>query len=314
MTAERTPKSQPLQKGLACSTCKARKVKCDAVHPVCGACVRSSRFEGREPVDCVYKGLQGRRKRKNGRSRSTTKASDSESHHGSCCSSSAHSSDDNDSTASSPHPAHALDRVPSSAEATSMTSTTPPSAEALPQPTSRSAATTHSLVLPLLPSANVYNTWPALDLPQQWTSFSTPNTFAATSLPPAPPVSELPQPQQQQLQLQLQQQGSASTPELDTAAWSDLSGSPTESLFEEPLFSTPSFTSSAPTFSWFDPATLNVTQTQANTLFDPTLSLPMMPFAAYNYNAKDDSTFTWPTTPAAFDAMSNLPFSPFSMA
>ncbi|GAA6052529.1 hypothetical protein JCM3770_003811 [Rhodotorula araucariae] len=45
-----------LQKGAACSTCKARKVRCDAAKPACTACRRSARFRGDDPslVVCSY--------------------------------------------------------------------------------------------------------------------------------------------------------------------------------------------------------------------------------------------------------------------
>ncbi|GAA5921262.1 hypothetical protein JCM3775_002965 [Rhodotorula graminis] len=45
-----------LQKGAACSTCKARKVRCDAAKPACTACRRSARFRGDDPnlVLCSY--------------------------------------------------------------------------------------------------------------------------------------------------------------------------------------------------------------------------------------------------------------------
>ncbi|GAA5902654.1 hypothetical protein JCM8208_007030 [Rhodotorula glutinis] len=45
-----------LQKGAACSTCKARKVRCDAATPACTACRRSARFRGDDPslVLCSY--------------------------------------------------------------------------------------------------------------------------------------------------------------------------------------------------------------------------------------------------------------------
>ncbi|GAA6042705.1 hypothetical protein JCM8097_003756 [Rhodosporidiobolus ruineniae] len=45
-----------LAKGKACSTCKARKVRCDAIKPACTACRRSARFRGDDPelVRCCY--------------------------------------------------------------------------------------------------------------------------------------------------------------------------------------------------------------------------------------------------------------------
>ncbi|GAA6010231.1 hypothetical protein JCM11491_005402 [Sporobolomyces phaffii] len=45
-----------LPKGSSCSTCKARKVKCDAQKPACGACVRSARFKHQDPteISCCY--------------------------------------------------------------------------------------------------------------------------------------------------------------------------------------------------------------------------------------------------------------------
>ncbi|GAA6023007.1 hypothetical protein JCM10207_002038 [Rhodosporidiobolus poonsookiae] len=50
-----------LQKGAACATCKARKVRCDAIKPACTACRRSARFRGEDPdlVCCSY--FTGRR-------------------------------------------------------------------------------------------------------------------------------------------------------------------------------------------------------------------------------------------------------------
>ncbi|KAM0754379.1 hypothetical protein T439DRAFT_367713 [Meredithblackwellia eburnea MCA 4105] len=50
----------PLPKGQACSTCKARKVRCSAGTPACDACMRTARFEGRDPslVVCRYDGLK----------------------------------------------------------------------------------------------------------------------------------------------------------------------------------------------------------------------------------------------------------------
>lgn len=40
---------------------KARKVKCDAVHPACGSCQRTARFEGRDPSEVVCTYGAGRR-------------------------------------------------------------------------------------------------------------------------------------------------------------------------------------------------------------------------------------------------------------
>ncbi|GAA5843193.1 hypothetical protein JCM11251_001679 [Rhodosporidiobolus azoricus] len=50
-----------LPKGLACASCKARKVKCDAVRPACSACRRSAKFRGEDPstVTCVF--FEGKR-------------------------------------------------------------------------------------------------------------------------------------------------------------------------------------------------------------------------------------------------------------
>ncbi|BGP30388.1 hypothetical protein JCM10296v2_002142 [Rhodotorula toruloides] len=55
MTATPTSK-HILQKGAACSTCKARKVRCNAAKPACDACRRSARFRGEDPelVVCSY--------------------------------------------------------------------------------------------------------------------------------------------------------------------------------------------------------------------------------------------------------------------
>ncbi|GAA5864046.1 hypothetical protein JCM3774_006362 [Rhodotorula dairenensis] len=45
---------KPLQKGLACISCKARRVKCDGAKPACSSCVKSAKFK-HEPVQCVYR-------------------------------------------------------------------------------------------------------------------------------------------------------------------------------------------------------------------------------------------------------------------
>ncbi|GAA5960695.1 hypothetical protein JCM3765_007294 [Sporobolomyces pararoseus] len=48
--------SKILPKGSSCSTCKARKVKCDAIKPACTACKRSARHRHEDPelVRCCY--------------------------------------------------------------------------------------------------------------------------------------------------------------------------------------------------------------------------------------------------------------------
>ncbi|GAA5841944.1 hypothetical protein JCM9279_003165 [Rhodotorula babjevae] len=46
-----------LVRGTACSTCKKRKLRCDAVRPVCGGCARSAKVHGDDPgalARCVY--------------------------------------------------------------------------------------------------------------------------------------------------------------------------------------------------------------------------------------------------------------------
>ncbi|SCZ99174.1 BZ3500_MvSof-1268-A1-R1_Chr3-1g05854 [Microbotryum saponariae] len=62
--------SPPLEKGQACITCKARKVKCDAKAPACTACLRTAAFEGRsaDSVHCCYTQVL-RKSRKNTGSR-----------------------------------------------------------------------------------------------------------------------------------------------------------------------------------------------------------------------------------------------------
>ncbi|SDA01473.1 BZ3500_MvSof-1268-A1-R1_Chr10-1g02701 [Microbotryum saponariae] len=48
----------PLQKGLACIACKARRVKCSGSKPACDSCVRNARWNGRCPDTehgCVYR-------------------------------------------------------------------------------------------------------------------------------------------------------------------------------------------------------------------------------------------------------------------
>ncbi|GAA5872799.1 hypothetical protein JCM8547_005706 [Rhodosporidiobolus lusitaniae] len=49
-------KAPILAKGQSCSSCKARKVRCDAVRPACTACRRSAKFRGDDPdaVCCSY--------------------------------------------------------------------------------------------------------------------------------------------------------------------------------------------------------------------------------------------------------------------
>ncbi|BGP40010.1 hypothetical protein JCM10450v2_003990 [Rhodotorula kratochvilovae] len=46
----------PLPKGQSCTTCRQRKVRCDAGRPACRACLRTARFEGRDltTVVCCY--------------------------------------------------------------------------------------------------------------------------------------------------------------------------------------------------------------------------------------------------------------------
>ncbi|KAM0788564.1 hypothetical protein ACM66B_001689 [Microbotryomycetes sp. NB124-2] len=312
MTAERTTKSQPLQKGLACSTCKARKVKCDAVHPVCGACVRSSRFEGREPQDCVYKGLQGRRKGRNGRRNASSSVKSDES---SCCSSSTSSDHEHEHEASE-HVARFTSTLTSAApsssappsapvfhkQRTASTSLSAPNLSHLPPASSAKGMSTYPqqhllLSLPLPPAPVVDGllpTWPALLQQNMW--------YDSMSM-----ASDLPE----------QQQSYTNTPELDSATWSDLSGSPTESLFDEPLFSSSpaSASSLASPFSWFAPTTIPSTVPAAVGYMDPTLSLPMLPPLTPGYNtfgAKSEEPY-WPTTPSV-DVVNNLTFSPFSMA
>ncbi|KAA1082411.1 hypothetical protein PGT21_002378 [Puccinia graminis f. sp. tritici] len=48
--------SRPLQRNQACSTCRSRKVRCDAQKPACGACKRSAAAHGEDPtiVICQY--------------------------------------------------------------------------------------------------------------------------------------------------------------------------------------------------------------------------------------------------------------------
>ncbi|GAA5977427.1 hypothetical protein JCM10908_004977 [Rhodotorula pacifica] len=45
---------KPLQKGLACISCKARRVKCDGAKPACSSCVKSAKWK-HEAVQCVYR-------------------------------------------------------------------------------------------------------------------------------------------------------------------------------------------------------------------------------------------------------------------
>ncbi|KDE03054.1 hypothetical protein MVLG_06443 [Microbotryum lychnidis-dioicae p1A1 Lamole] len=56
MPSRKRALSPPLEKGQACITCKARKVKCDAKVPACTACLRTAAFEGRsaDSVHCCY--------------------------------------------------------------------------------------------------------------------------------------------------------------------------------------------------------------------------------------------------------------------
>ncbi|CAH7671301.1 hypothetical protein BY996DRAFT_4574995, partial [Phakopsora pachyrhizi] len=48
--------SRPLQRNQACTTCRSRKVRCDAQKPACGACRRSAAAHGEDPslVICHY--------------------------------------------------------------------------------------------------------------------------------------------------------------------------------------------------------------------------------------------------------------------
>ncbi|GAA5866124.1 hypothetical protein JCM1840_005080 [Sporobolomyces johnsonii] len=50
-----------LSKGAACATCKARKVRCDAIKPACTACRRSARFKGLNPDEVVCSYFDGRK-------------------------------------------------------------------------------------------------------------------------------------------------------------------------------------------------------------------------------------------------------------
>ncbi|GAA6058599.1 hypothetical protein JCM10212_004010 [Sporobolomyces blumeae] len=52
-----------LTKGAACTMCKRRKVRCDAIKPACTACQRSARFKGEDPalVCCDYSAPRRRR-------------------------------------------------------------------------------------------------------------------------------------------------------------------------------------------------------------------------------------------------------------
>ncbi|GAA5969488.1 hypothetical protein JCM8115_000406 [Rhodotorula mucilaginosa] len=45
---------KPLQKGLACISCKSRRVKCDGAKPACSSCVKTAKWK-REPIQCVYR-------------------------------------------------------------------------------------------------------------------------------------------------------------------------------------------------------------------------------------------------------------------
>ncbi|GAA5937643.1 Zn(II)2Cys6 transcription factor domain-containing protein [Sporobolomyces koalae] len=45
---------KPLQKGLACLACKARRVRCDGTKPACSSCKRTAKRERREPC-CIYR-------------------------------------------------------------------------------------------------------------------------------------------------------------------------------------------------------------------------------------------------------------------
>ncbi|GAA5851602.1 hypothetical protein JCM3766R1_000054 [Sporobolomyces carnicolor] len=46
--------TRPLQKGLACLACKARRVRCDGAKPACGSCMRTAKREYRDPC-CFYR-------------------------------------------------------------------------------------------------------------------------------------------------------------------------------------------------------------------------------------------------------------------
>ncbi|BGP33753.1 hypothetical protein JCM10296v2_005557 [Rhodotorula toruloides] len=45
---------RPLQKGLACLACKARRVRCDSARPACSSCRKTSKFKSGE-LQCVYR-------------------------------------------------------------------------------------------------------------------------------------------------------------------------------------------------------------------------------------------------------------------
>ncbi|BGP64250.1 hypothetical protein NBRC10512v2_005605 [Rhodotorula toruloides] len=45
---------RPLQKGLACLACKARRVRCDSARPACSSCRKTSKFKTGE-LQCVYR-------------------------------------------------------------------------------------------------------------------------------------------------------------------------------------------------------------------------------------------------------------------
>ncbi|GAA5881177.1 hypothetical protein JCM16303_004827 [Sporobolomyces ruberrimus] len=46
--------TKPLQKGLACLACKARRVRCDGSKPSCSSCLRTAKRENRDPC-CIYR-------------------------------------------------------------------------------------------------------------------------------------------------------------------------------------------------------------------------------------------------------------------
>ncbi|GAA5831397.1 hypothetical protein JCM3766R1_001733 [Sporobolomyces carnicolor] len=58
-----------LPKGSSCATCKARKVKCDAIKPACTACKRSARHRHEDPeaVTCCYLATTHRKRDKSTR-------------------------------------------------------------------------------------------------------------------------------------------------------------------------------------------------------------------------------------------------------
>ncbi|KAK4053512.1 hypothetical protein OIV83_001680 [Microbotryomycetes sp. JL201] len=171
-----------------------------------------------------------------------------------------------------------------------------PSSETVPPVCKTEAAPARALLpsleLPPAPTTNSahLSTWPTAE--NEW-------------YPSTMPVS---------IELNLPQ-SFVNTPELDSATWSDMSASPSQSLFDEPLFtSSPTSASTlASPFSWFTPATIPSSVGPAAGYADPTLSLPMLPFGSVfsTYGVKTDESY-WPTTPS-FEVNNMLAYSPFSM-